>query len=106
MDSLSPLVVLQGTLMACKYVDDILQSVVLFMLSNCPGLFNSKTTLGYILRDSCNNIYKDIISFYELQGHHILLQESMFRTCWEEDFSRIGITTELVDQLLHSHGRI
>lgn len=53
--------------------------------------FICKATLSYILLDSCNNVYKDIMFFHSLCVHQILLQQSTFRTYCEGDFSRFRI---------------
>ncbi|GFV27230.1 DUF4817 domain-containing protein [Trichonephila clavipes] len=56
-DTRSSLVVLQGTLTARRYVDDILTPIVLPMLSSHPGAIYW-IMLVHILRDSPNNVFK------------------------------------------------
>ncbi|GFU36968.1 hypothetical protein TNCV_1592701 [Trichonephila clavipes] len=73
-DTRSSLVVLQGTLTARRYVDDILTPIVLPMLSSRPGPFINRIMLVHILRDSPNNVFKDMTSYHGLPGHQIFRQ--------------------------------
>ncbi|GFX09298.1 DDE_3 domain-containing protein [Trichonephila clavipes] len=57
-DTQSSLVVLQSTLTARRYVDDILTPIVLPMLSSRPGAIYQQEMLVHILRDSPNNVFK------------------------------------------------
>ncbi|GFU31072.1 DDE_3 domain-containing protein [Trichonephila clavipes] len=64
-DTRSSLVVLQGTLAARRYVDDILTPIVLPMLSSRPGaIYQTRIMLSVhiLLRDSPNNVFKDMTS--------------------------------------------
>ncbi|GFV31408.1 HTH_Tnp_Tc3_2 domain-containing protein [Trichonephila clavipes] len=62
-DTRSSLVVLQGTLTARRYVDDILTPIVLPMLSSRPVPFINRIMLVHILRDSPSKC---------LQGYDVL----------------------------------
>ncbi|GFU99965.1 HTH_Tnp_Tc3_2 domain-containing protein [Trichonephila clavipes] len=74
-DTRSSLVVLQGTLTARRYVDDILTPIVLPMLSSRPGaIYQQDNALVHILRDSPNNVFKDMTSYHGLPGHQIFRQ--------------------------------
>ncbi|GFW91645.1 hypothetical protein TNCV_4500641 [Trichonephila clavipes] len=70
-DTRSSLVVLQGTLTARRYVDDILTPIVLPMLSSRPGAIYQRIMFVHILRDSLNNVFKDMTSYHGLPGHQI-----------------------------------
>ncbi|GFV01670.1 HTH_Tnp_Tc3_2 domain-containing protein [Trichonephila clavipes] len=66
-DTRSSLVVLQGTLTARRYVDDILTPIVLPMLSSHLLVpFINRIMLVHILRDSPNNVFKDMTSYHGL----------------------------------------
>ncbi|GFT81626.1 HTH_Tnp_Tc3_2 domain-containing protein [Trichonephila clavipes] len=73
-DTRSSLVVLQGTLTARRYVDDILTPIVLPMLSSRQVPFINRIMLVHILRDSPNNVFKDMTSYHGLPGHQIFRQ--------------------------------
>ncbi|GFW44927.1 hypothetical protein TNCV_4512411 [Trichonephila clavipes] len=66
----SSLVVLQGTLTARRYVDDILTPIVLPMLSSHPGAIYQQDN-ARLLRDSPNNVFK--LTYHGL-GHQIFRQ--------------------------------
>ncbi|GFX20721.1 HTH_Tnp_Tc3_2 domain-containing protein [Trichonephila clavipes] len=60
-DTRSPLVVLQRTLTARSYVNEILTPVVLSMLSGRPSaIYQQDNVLVHLLRDSPNNVFKDM----------------------------------------------
>ncbi|GFW39241.1 hypothetical protein TNCV_1832291 [Trichonephila clavipes] len=63
-DTRSSLVVLQGTLTARRYVDDILTPIVLII--NRPGAIYQQDNV-HILRDSPNNVFKDMTSYMACQ---------------------------------------
>ncbi|GFV39093.1 hypothetical protein TNCV_4339811 [Trichonephila clavipes] len=65
-DTRSSLVVLQGTLTARRYVDDIL-TYPCYHVTQVP--FINRIMLVYILRDSPNNVFKDMTSYHGLPGH-------------------------------------
>ncbi|GFV23217.1 hypothetical protein TNCV_3886921 [Trichonephila clavipes] len=73
-DKRSSLVVLQSTLTARRYVDDILTPIVLPMLSSRPVPFINRIMPIHILRDSPNNVFKDMTSYHGLPGHQIFRQ--------------------------------
>ncbi|GFW62048.1 HTH_Tnp_Tc3_2 domain-containing protein [Trichonephila clavipes] len=70
-DTRSSLVVLQGTLTARRYVDDILTPIVLPMLSSRPGaIYQQDDARPHTARLS-NNVF---ISYHGLPGHQIFRQ--------------------------------
>ncbi|GFW21005.1 HTH_Tnp_Tc3_2 domain-containing protein [Trichonephila clavipes] len=73
-DTRSSLVVLQGTLTARRYVDDILTPIVLPMLSSRPGAIYQQDNARPHTRDSPNNVFKDMTSYHGLPGHQIFRQ--------------------------------
>ncbi|GFW56036.1 DDE_3 domain-containing protein [Trichonephila clavipes] len=70
-DTRSSLVVLQGTLTARRYVDDILTRLCYpcYQVAQVP--FINRIMLVHILRDSPNNVFKDMTSYHGLPGHQI-----------------------------------
>ncbi|GFS59983.1 DDE_3 domain-containing protein [Trichonephila clavipes] len=66
-DTRSSLVFLQGTLTARRYVDDILTPIVLPMISSRPGAIYQQDNAVHILRDSPNNVFKDMTSYHACQ---------------------------------------
>ncbi|GFT83533.1 DDE_3 domain-containing protein [Trichonephila clavipes] len=71
-DTRSSLVVLQGTLTARRYVDDILTPIVLPMLSSHPGaIYQQDNARPHTARLPPNNVFKDITSYHGLPGHQI-----------------------------------
>ncbi|GFU86274.1 hypothetical protein TNCV_369301 [Trichonephila clavipes] len=69
----SSLVVLQGTLTARRYVDDILTPIVLpIQVAQVP--FINRIMLVHILRDSPNNVFQYMTSYHGLPGHQIFRQ--------------------------------
>ncbi|GFU81468.1 DDE_3 domain-containing protein [Trichonephila clavipes] len=73
-DTRSSLVVLQGTLTARRYVDDILTPIVLPMLSSRPGaIYQQDNARPHTARLS-NNVFKDMTSYHGLPGHQIFRQ--------------------------------
>ncbi|GFU16822.1 HTH_Tnp_Tc3_2 domain-containing protein [Trichonephila clavipes] len=81
-DTRSSLVVLQGTLTARRYVDDILTPIVLPMLSSRPGAIYQQDNARP--HTSPNNVFKDMTSYHGLAGHQIFRQ----LTRWEGNCSR------------------
>ncbi|GFY27412.1 hypothetical protein TNCV_2070321 [Trichonephila clavipes] len=68
------LVVLQGTLTARRYVDDILTPIVLPMLSSRPGaIYQQDNARPHTARLS-QNVFKDMTSYHGLPGHQIFRQ--------------------------------
>ncbi|GFT53221.1 HTH_Tnp_Tc3_2 domain-containing protein [Trichonephila clavipes] len=66
-DTRSSLVVLQGTLTARRYVDDILTPIVLPMLSSRPGAIYQQDNVR-------PHVFKDMTSYHGLSGHQIFRQ--------------------------------
>ncbi|GFU73041.1 DDE_3 domain-containing protein [Trichonephila clavipes] len=70
----SSLVVLQGTLTARRYVDDILTPIVLPMLSSRPGaIYQQDNARPHTARLS-NNVFKDMTSLPWPASHQIFRQ--------------------------------
>ncbi|GFV79813.1 hypothetical protein TNCV_1726381 [Trichonephila clavipes] len=69
-DTVSSLVVLQGTLTARRYVNDILTPIVLPMLSSRPGAIYQQDN-AHTARLP-NNV--DMTSYHGLPGHQIFRQ--------------------------------
>ncbi|GFX84388.1 HTH_Tnp_Tc3_2 domain-containing protein [Trichonephila clavipes] len=84
-DTRSSLVVLQGTLTARRYVDDILTPIVLPMLSSRPGAIYQHND---ILRDSPNNVFKDMTSYHGLPGHQFFANRACLRRAGKANCSR------------------
>ncbi|GFU10406.1 transposable element Tcb2 transposase [Trichonephila clavipes] len=73
-DTRSSLVVLQGTLTARRYVDDILTPIVLPMLSSRPGAIYQQDNARPHTARLPNNVFKDMTSYHGLPGHQIFRQ--------------------------------
>ncbi|GFU65278.1 HTH_Tnp_Tc3_2 domain-containing protein [Trichonephila clavipes] len=74
-DTRSSLVVLQGTLTARRYVDDILTPIVLPMLSSRPGaIYQQDNARPHTARLSPTMSFKDMTSYHGLPGHQIFRQ--------------------------------
>ncbi|GFU76682.1 HTH_Tnp_Tc3_2 domain-containing protein [Trichonephila clavipes] len=73
-DTRSSLVVLQGTLTARRYVDDILTPIVLPMLSSRPCAIYQQDNARPHTAFSPNNVFKDMTSYHGLPGHQIFRQ--------------------------------
>ncbi|GFT10401.1 uncharacterized protein TNCV_2164931 [Trichonephila clavipes] len=97
-DTRSSLVVLQGTLTARRYVDDILTPIVLPMLSSRPVPFINRIMLVHILSDSPNNVFKDMTSYHGLPGHRSFANRACLRR-WEGNCSRPRYRRELTAQM-------
>ena len=67
-DIWSSLVVLEAAMMTRSYVNSILMTVVLPMLSSSQGRFIYKTTLVHIFHDSPKVIFKDMMHSHILAG--------------------------------------
>ncbi|GFT45922.1 DDE_3 domain-containing protein [Trichonephila clavipes] len=73
-DTRSSLVVLQGTLTARRYVDDILTPIVLPMLSSRPGaIYQQDNARPHTARLS-QQCLQDMTSYHGLPGHQIFRQ--------------------------------
>ncbi|GFX25419.1 HTH_Tnp_Tc3_2 domain-containing protein [Trichonephila clavipes] len=73
-DTRSSLVILQGTLTALRYVDDILTPIVLPMLSSRPGAIYQQDNVRPHTARLSNNVFKDMTSYHGLPGHQIFRQ--------------------------------
>ncbi|GFY03028.1 HTH_Tnp_Tc3_2 domain-containing protein [Trichonephila clavipes] len=73
-DTRSSLVVLQGTLTALRYVDDILTPIVLPMLSSRPGAIYQQDNVRPHTARLSNNVFKGMTSYHGLPGHQIFRQ--------------------------------
>ncbi|GFT75298.1 hypothetical protein TNCV_967591 [Trichonephila clavipes] len=74
-DTRSSLVVLQGTLTARRYVDDILTPIVLLHANQVAQVpFINRINVIHILRDSPNNVFAIQMSYHGLPAHQIFRQ--------------------------------
>ncbi|GFV26973.1 HTH_Tnp_Tc3_2 domain-containing protein [Trichonephila clavipes] len=88
-DTRSSLVVLQGTLTARRYVDDILTPIVLPMLSSRPGaIYQQDNARPHTARLSQQRLFKDMTSYHGLPGHQIFSPIEHVWIRWEGNCSR------------------
>ncbi|GFV17252.1 HTH_Tnp_Tc3_2 domain-containing protein [Trichonephila clavipes] len=70
-DTRSSLVVLQGTLTARRYVDDILTPIIATQSSRPGAIYQQDNARPH---NSPNNVFKDMTSYHGLPGHQIFRQ--------------------------------